>query len=91
MIVATKGASVPPLQTLISRGSGCVLLVDALSHHRDFMVPLRSSKVPVGMRAGMGHGDDNDPTPHDSRTAVGVLPRIAGPVEITSTGLLRFA
>lgn len=41
-----------------------MLFVDSLSHHRDFMTPLRNSKVPVGLRAGMDDGDDNDPTSH---------------------------
>jgi hypothetical protein len=65
-----------------------VLLVDALSHHRDFMAPLRSSKVPVGLRAGMGH-DDNDPTPYDNRSAVGCIAPDCRTSGDTSKGWLR--
>jgi len=91
MIVVTEGASVSPMLTLISRGSGCVLLVDALSHHMDFMAPLRSSKIPVGLRAGMGHGDDNNPTSHDSRSAVECIAADFRTSGDTSKGWLRFA
>jgi hypothetical protein len=66
-----------------------VLLVDGLSHHRDFMAPLRSSKVPVGLRAGMGHGDDNNPTPHGTRSAVECIAAEFRTSGDTSKGWLR--